>query len=134
MRVFFAVCMIPHGWAKLVDFETRAETFMSLPGLTPAISLLMALTAEILASLGVMGGLCTRLSSAALTFTMLVALYMKLMVWGSADVELILLYIGGFIMLMFTGPGRISLDHVLSQYLKGRASKTPSSSHSGYSV
>lgn len=113
LRVVVGLTMLPHGWSKLINFAEKAPEFVALPGMSPELSLAMATTAQILASLGLIAGLFSRLSAGALFFTMSVVMYMQVFVWSGSGIELVSLYLAGYGLLLLTGPGRFSFDRII---------------------
>jgi putative oxidoreductase len=109
-----------HGLVKVMDYTAKAETFPDPFAIGSSSSLLLAIFAEALCALLVAVGLFTRLAAIPLLTTMIVAAF-----WVHADdpfvkKELALLYAIPFLTLIFTGPGRFSLDSsVLPKMLGG---------------
>lgn len=99
-----------HGWGKLMSWPTLSAKFPDPLGVGPSASLSLAIFAELFCSLAIMLGFATRLSVIPLIVTMLVAAF----VIHGADPwqkkELAVLYLFPFLTLVFTGPGRFSLD------------------------
>lgn len=115
LRVLVGVTMLTHGLAKLTSFSELASTFQDPIGLGSTLSLILIIAAEVGCSVLVMVGAFTRLATIPLVFSMLVALFV---VHGSDPFsmkELPLLYLGIYILLFFTGAGRISLDSLISK-------------------
>lgn len=102
-----------HGWPKLSKFSTLKDSFPDPIGLGSNLSLTMAVGAEFFGGLLLIFGLATRLVSVPLLFTMLVAAFV---IHGDdpwSKQEFALLYGFTFLALIFTGPGRYSLDSFL---------------------
>lgn len=102
-----------HGWAKIQSFSEYSSTFPDPIGVGSTVSLLLAIFAEFICAAAVVLGLGTRLMAIPLLFTMLVA---ALVIHGAdpfAKKEFALLYAVPLITLILTGPGRLSLDHLL---------------------
>ncbi len=115
LRVGFGILMIPgHGWAKLASFDAQKEQFVSFMGLSPALSLGLAVFAEFFCSLLIIAGLFTRLATIPLIITMLVAINMhKWQIFG--DSELAPAFLFAYITLFLIGPGKYSLDAMVSK-------------------
>jgi putative oxidoreductase len=116
MRVTVGLTMaIIHGWPKLANFSERAETFRDPLNLgSTHLSLGLATGAEFFCSLLLVVGLFSRAAAIPLLFTMFVIVFI---VQAGNDMsgsrELALLFGFCYLTLIFTGPGRFSLDHLL---------------------
>jgi putative oxidoreductase len=109
-RLAFGSIMMTHGWAKIANFEMYSGKFMSFMGLSPALSLSLAIFAEFFCSILLALGLATRFAALNLGFTMVIAAFV---VHGGdpfAKKEMALLYLAAYVLLFLTGPGRFSLD------------------------
>lgn len=113
LRVGIGALMLVHGIAKIRGFSEMSTAFPDPIGLGSQLSLIMAIGAEVGCSLLLIFGFASRLATIPLAFTMLVAL----IVVHSADPwqvkELAAAYLLVYASLLLTGPGRISLDHLL---------------------
>ncbi len=107
-----------HGWAKLVHFSETATTFPDPLGLGAPTSLALAVFAEAICAVAVLVGLGTRLACVPIVFEMLVAALQvhRIDPWQQREVALV--YAVPFLMLIFTGPGRFSLDTIVWPKLK----------------
>lgn len=117
MRVLAGSFMLfGHGVGKMRGFSVMVTAFPDPIGVGSALSLVLAIFAEVVCSVLVMLGLATRLACIPLLATMLVA---AAVVHGQdpwAKKEFALLYAIQFLTLLFTGPGMFSIDALL----KGR--------------
>jgi putative oxidoreductase len=130
LRLGMGGYILTHGWGKVVKVFHGDFQFADPIGLGPQASLILAAGAEFGCALLVMAGLFTRLAAVPLVFTMAVAAFRahandpwtageaaRLFQEGQtkfpASKEMALLYLVGFLALVFTGPGRLSLDGVL---------------------
>ncbi len=115
LRVGFGILMIPnHGWAKLANFNVRKDKFMSFMGLSPTLSLGLATFAEFFCSLLLIAGLFTRLATIPLIVTMLVILNVHH--WQFfGEHELAPAFLFAYITLFLAGPGKYSLDAMISK-------------------
>ncbi len=99
-----------HGWGKLMSYGEKASGFPDPLGVSPEISMALAVGAEVFCSIALVLGLFTRLATIPLIITMLVAVFI---IHGDdpwAKKEFAMLYLIPFICLLLTGPGRFSLD------------------------
>jgi len=98
-----------HGWVKIVNLEVLKTQFYDFLGLGSQISLILAITVEILCSILLIFGLYTRVVLIPLIITMLVAIGTHgWQIFGEA--ELGFLYLIGFVFLFIVGPGDNSID------------------------
>ncbi len=98
-----------HGWIKIVNFEVLKTQFLNFLGLGSQISLILAITAEILCSILLIFGIYTRVVLIPLIITMLVAVGTHgWQIFGEAEMGF--LYLLGFVFLFIVGPGDNSID------------------------
>lgn len=104
-----------HGWGKLSSFSERMDTFPDPLGVGTALSLSLVVFAEFFCSVFIGLGIFTRLVAIPLSVTMTVAAFIIHAddPWGKK--ELAVLYLIVYVTLIFTGPGRVSLDKKLSR-------------------
>src|SRR5690606_25321154 len=114
IRIGVATLMHTHGLPKLqMLFGDGEIQFPGVFGLSPSLSLGLAVFAEVLCSVLIFIGLGTRLASIPLIITMLVAVFMIHASDPFATQELGLLYLFLYIPLLILGGGKYSLDRVL---------------------
>ena len=113
LRIGAGFLMIPnHGWKKLMNFSDVSEHFVSFLGMSPSISLAMAIFAELVCSLLIIFGLFTRLACLPLFVCML--MIFKVHEWnflGPQEYPTLLLIC--YITVFLAGPGKFSLDKIL---------------------
>src|SRR5690606_25456550 len=115
LRVGVAILMLTHGIPKLQMLLGGGEIqFPGVMGLSPGVSLALAVLAEVLGSILIFIGLGTRLATVPLIITMLVAVFMIHANDPFANQELGLLYLLMYIPLMILGSGKFSLDKLLT--------------------
>lgn len=99
-----------HGWGKLTKVANGDMGFADPMGIGQGPSLVLATGAEFACSILLVLGLFTRLACIPLIVTMAVAAFI---VHGNdpwGDKELAYLYLAGYLTLLFTGPGKFSVD------------------------
>jgi putative oxidoreductase len=74
LRIGIGAMMLVHGWPKSQTFLAGGEVqFPGVMGMSPALSLSLAVFVEFLCSISLIFGLATRLASIPLIITMIVA-------------------------------------------------------------
>lgn len=117
VRLFVGYFFVETGWGKVHNLDAMAQRFAGWGIPFPAFNAVLSGYTELIGGALIVLGLFTRLAAIPLFINMLVAiLAVKLKaVEGLNDfVELDEpLYALFFLWLLFSGPGRVSLDHVL---------------------
>jgi putative oxidoreductase len=122
LRLSVGVLMIHHGQEKLADPQQFATTYVASLHLPfPLFFAYAAGFSELIGSWLVIFGLLTPVGALALSGTMTVAAYQHISTAGFNIyvLELVLLYLGGSLALLFIGPGRFSFDARILQAMLG---------------
>ena len=114
IRLITGYAFILHGWGKIQS----PFTWMGPDSAVPALFQGLAALSEFGGGIALVVGLLTRLGALGIAFTMAVAVYMHSVVMGDPFVnltggrsfELAAAYFLMTVLLVFAGPGRISLD------------------------
>ena len=115
-RFGVAVLMLTHGLPKLVMlFSGAAVTFPPVMGMSPELSLGLAVFAEVLCSLFLLAGFLTRLATIPLIVTMLIAALLIHAPDAFAVKEASIQYLLVYVVLLISGSGRYSVDNLLQQ-------------------
>lgn len=115
LRLGFAGSLaLLHGFGKIERLLAGSVRFPDPLGLGSGLSLGLAGFAEFVCALAVLLGLVTRVASLPIVFTMAVAFFVHHGGDPMAEKELAFLYLIGFIGIAIAGPGRISIDAVIS--------------------
>ena len=110
-RIGIAGLMLTHGFPKLLRFFGSEEIVFGDPlGVGQEVTLFFAVFAEFLCSILIILGLATRLAAIPLIITMAVAAFIVHATDGFGRQELPILYLLGFLLLLFIGSGKYSLD------------------------
>lgn len=118
VRIGIAALMLVHGGPKLVKLLSEEPIqFASVFGMSPALSLGLAVFAEFFCSLLILFGLGTRLATVPLIITMLIAVFYIHAEDPFARQELGLHYLLVYILLLVAGSGKYSVDHLLYRKL-----------------
>lgn len=119
LRVFAGMAMLTiHGWGKWIRLTSGEEIRFADPFHVGATaSLAMATFAEALCAVLLVLGLFHRVAAFFLAFTM--ATVVGILKFGDpfAENEMAFLYLAIFVFLIFSGPGKISMDQYLYKRL-----------------
>lgn len=118
LRLGIGALMLTHAYPKMMILSRGGEIYFPDPlGLGSITSLVLATLSELLGSVLIMLGLATRLASASLIFTMVVAVFWVHAGDAFAKKELGLLYLLVYVVLLITGSGRYSIDNRLARMM-----------------
>lgn len=123
-RLIAGIIMIAHGWQKLTEVGPGNFGGQVLAGLGVPLPVLMGYVVtlvEVGGGILLIVGFLSRLAALLLTVDLVVAILLVkvnvgfLSPMGSPGVgaELDLALIAGFLVILFAGPGRLSIDHAL---------------------
>ena len=115
LRLIFGLLMMQAGYNKLVNFDAKKSEFMDFMHLGPVMSLSLTIFAEFFCSLFVILGLFTRISAFPVVFTMCVALFMAHHGDVFGDGSHAAMFLAVFMVIMLLGPGKISVDGMISK-------------------
>lgn len=114
-RLAIGSLMLVHGIPKLgMLLSGEVIAFPGLFGLSPAISLSLAVFSEVVCSILILVGLGTRLAVIPLIITMLVAVFFIHLEDPFAMKELGIHYLLVYVFLLIAGSGRFSVDKVVA--------------------
>lgn len=119
LRVGIALLMLGHGIPKLQMLITGDIQFPGVIGMSPTLSLALAVFAEVICSILLLIGLLTRYATIPLILTMLAAV---LIIHGNdpfVKQELGILYLIVYLALFMLGSGKFSFDALLRSYRVG---------------
>ncbi|MGC9352966.1 MAG: DoxX family protein [Mariniphaga sp.] len=116
LRAGVALLMLTHGYPKLLRLiSNEPVTFTAILGMSATLSLVLAVFAEFLCSLLIFFGAATRLASIPLIVTMAVAAFHVHSGDPFSGKEKALLFLLIYLVLLFTGGGKFSIDHLLTK-------------------
>lgn len=113
VRIIFGALFMSHGIAKWVAFNEATDNFPNPLGMGSTLSFWLALFAEVACSFGFILGALFRLCLIPMIFTMCVALFVIHASDPLVIKELALMYLTIFVLTLFSGPGRFSIDEIL---------------------
>jgi len=114
LRIVSGAVMLTHGYPKFQKVLEGNLAFGDPIGIGQVPSLYLATFAEFLCAILVIIGLYTRLSLIPLIINMSVAFFIAHAADDFGTKEKSLLFLGMFIVIFFTGPGRFSIDKKLN--------------------
>ncbi len=113
LRLAVGLGMLTHGWPKLMKYSEMSQGFPDPLGVGSSLSLTLAIFAELGCSLMLILGFLTPLAAVPLAITMAVAFFIVHAEDPWQRKELAALYLSIYAVLLVSGPGRYSLDHLL---------------------
>jgi putative oxidoreductase len=132
IRLSVGIVFAQTGWGKLHHLDDIIEFFRSLGIPAPELQAPFVSTLEFVGGIAVIIGLGTRLFSAPLAFSMVVAILTakKDEIESFTDVLGFIEwhYIVFFVVLVLLGPGKLSLDGLIARRLSGGAAPAPAPS------
>jgi len=115
-RVGVSAFMLTHGYPKLMMLlDGRTESFPDPLGVGSLTSLILAILTEVVASVFLILGLFSRFSALALFVTMAVAVFIVHVGDPFGILEKALLYLFIYLNIIVFGPGKFSIDAILSK-------------------
>ena len=124
VRLIVGIIMLAHGWQKLTEMGPGNFGGQMLAGLGVPLPVLMGYVVtftEIIGGILLIVGFLSRLAALLLTIDLVFAILLVKLSVGliapqgtpGAGAELDLALIAGFLVILFAGPGRLSVDHAL---------------------
>ncbi|MCC5938437.1 MAG: DoxX family protein [Lunatimonas sp.] len=110
LRVGASMMLLTHGWAKITNFSERLNTFADPIGLGSALSLQLVIFAEFFCAILLILGFMSRVVLIPLIINMAVITFVVHAGDPFNKQELPLLFLVSFVVLMLTGPGKLSMD------------------------
>ena len=115
LRLALGVLMMMHGYDKLIHFGAKHNDFMNFMGIGSTASMALVVFAEFFCSLFLILGLFTRFACIPLIITMGVALFKAHHGDVFGDGETATIYLGGYLVLLLLGPGKVSVDSMIAK-------------------
>jgi len=115
LRLCAGVLIIPYGYAKLIHFADKKDSFTNFMGIGSPLSLALVIFAEFFCGMLIVLGLFTRLAVIPLIITMCVVL-VKINHWNIFNKdEHVAFFLACFLTLFLCGPGRASADGLINK-------------------
>ncbi len=129
LRLFVGYFFFETGWGKLHNLDTFTQRFIDWGIPMPAFNAALSAWTEAVGGLLIMAGLATRLVSIPLIVNMIVAVVtVKLKKVEGLDDFAELdepLYALAFLVLLFVGPGKVSLDYLIARVRTSKRAAVP---------
>lgn len=115
LRLGLGILMMAHGYNKLIHFGEMQHKFMNFLGMGSTMSLALVVFAEFFCSLFLIIGLFTRLAAIPLIIATCVIVFKANNGDVFGDGETAAIYLTGYLVLLFVGPGRVSVDSMIGK-------------------
>lgn len=115
LRLSLGILMMMHGYDKLIHFGDMQHKFMNFMGIGSSASLALVVFAEFFCSLFLILGLFTRLAAIPLIIATCVMVFKAHNGDVFGDGQTAALYLTGYLVLLFVGPGRVSVDSMIGK-------------------
>ena len=130
LRLFVGVMFMQFGIRHLVNFTELCADFPTVLGISSESSLILMIIIELVCSLLIMAGFLTRLATIPPIIAMIAAEYYILhdllphslihgLTWDQPG-YLPIMFIGIYLFILLAGPGKISLDYLISLFIISR--------------
>lgn len=116
LRIGFGGLLAVHGYDKLMHYAEMKTQFISFLGMSQAVSLGLLIFAEFVCALFVALGLFTRFACIPVIVAMSVALFQAHAGDITGKGQSATLFLLAFTTLLFTGPGKYSLDAAIYKH------------------
>lgn len=107
--------LVNHGYDKLMHFSSRAHRFSDPFNIGSTTSFSLVIFAEFFCAAFIILGLFTRLAAIPLVVAMSVAVWFAHNGSFSGKGELPMLFLACFVVLLFVGPGKVSIDRLIGK-------------------
>lgn len=115
LRLGVGILMLNHGYQKLTHFNALEPKFMNFMGMGTTASLSLLVFAEFFCSIFLVLGLFTRLATIPLIIATCVMIFKAHNGDVLGDGETAALYLTGYLVLLFVGPGKVSIDGMIGK-------------------
>jgi putative oxidoreductase len=115
LRLGVGILMLNHGYQKLINFSDLAPKFMNFMGMGSTVSLALLVFAEFFCSIFLILGLFTRLATIPLIIATCVMVFKAHNGDILGDAQTATLFLIGYLVLLFVGPGKASVDGMIGK-------------------
>jgi putative oxidoreductase len=115
LRITAGGLIIPHGYSKLISFASKSSSFSDPYHIGSSTSMALIIFAEFFCGVLIVLGLLTRLASIPLIIGMGTIVFMINHGNLTGKNETPVLFLGCFLVLLITGPGKASIDRLIGK-------------------
>ena len=115
LRLGVGILILKHGYGKISNFNTIKTHFMNFMHLGSTVSLVLVIFAEFFCAILIILGLFTRFACIPLIIGMGTVVFMINHGNLAGKNETPVLFLGCFIVLLITGPGKASIDRLIGK-------------------
>jgi len=115
LRLGFGILLAYHGYTKLSNFQQTEGFMIDLLGIGKATTTSLVIFAELFCSIFVILGLFTRLACIPIIILFCVIIFKSTGADYFGKSELPELYLIGYLAILLAGPGRVSVDRMISK-------------------
>ena len=115
LRLALGGLVIPHGYSKLISFAAKSSTFADPFHIGHPTAMALVIFAEFFCGVFILLGFLTRLACIPLIISMAAALFYTHKGDFFDTGEKAALFLLGYIALLFTGPGKFSVDKLIGK-------------------
>lgn len=118
LRFFVGILLMTHGYPKLMRLFSGEEImFTSVMGMTPMMSMALAMSAEFIGAILIILGFLTRFAAVPIIITMLVVVFYVDKGLPFVKSELAIMYLISYTYIFLNGAGKHSVDNLIHQKL-----------------
>ena len=118
-RIAFGLLIMYHGISKISHFDTIVEHFPNPLGIGSHLSLILVIFAEVFCAAAFLIGLFYRLCMIPMLFSFAVIVFIVSHGAPFAQRELPAVYLITLLLLYIAGPGKLSIDYLISKKQRG---------------
>ncbi|HMK04413.1 MAG TPA: DoxX family protein [Ferruginibacter sp.] len=115
LRFGVGILMLNHGYQKLINFSELEPKFINFMGMGTTVSLALLVFAEFFCSIFLILGLFTRLATIPLIIATCVMIFKAHNGDVLGEAQIPTLFLIGYLVLLFVGPGKASVDGMIGK-------------------
>lgn len=115
LRLGFGILLVHHGYKKFSSFQQTEAHMIDFLGIGKSTTTVLVIFAELFCSIFVILGLFTRLACIPILILFFVIIFKVTNADFFDKSELAIVYLTGFLGIFLLGPGRVSVDSLISK-------------------
>ncbi|MDQ6758065.1 MAG: DoxX family protein [Bacteroidota bacterium] len=115
LRLGFGILLAHHGYLKFLNFQQTEGFMMDFMGLGKSTTTCLVIFTELFCAILVIIGLFTRLACIPIIFLFIIIIFKATGPDFFGKSELPELYLAGFLAILLAGPGKASVDNMISK-------------------